>query len=1208
MATTGLIAPVTLEHVYNGYMAGVKYTNNYVTVGRGWKMSVQQTVRSSSKYGLSGSALQATPYAYEDGDGTVHFFYKKTENGKTKYLAEEGLGLELKIISGLNCTITDEKDNVLTFDTRGNLSSIKDANGNAITISYQKDGDDYRITKVTDGAGHVITVSQIDSTYHYLASLKDPAGRVTQYTYTTSDVWGTGCLTKITYPDGTSSRFEYDSDRALTKVISSDGYSLQFYYTSKAKGKRVSKIVEKGANGNTGQTIVFDRSNYNTTVIRTSGVDGIIDNNDDIVQTYQFDNFGRTICIKSKKASGTDLGTSMYRYTSGSKNSSASNIKQLNRVTSEAGAENSTRNYLRNHSGESSGNWVESYWINSSAQYTADRTTNQRLFGNYSLHVKVTQTQSNGVGCYYQQVDGSQLTAGGTYTLSAYVKTNGMTRANTASQGYGACLGIRFVKNDGSISREYSNYITSSTSSSINKGWERLTFTFTVPQHTDYARVSLIVMNATGEAWFDGIQLEKSSGASNYNLLENSALEDVENNLPSGWYGTNLSSSDMVSTSAKADGSRSMKITGEVGKKKRISQQVVLSGAKESDTYIAGAWAKANAVPDTDESNRVFAITVAIYYSDGSVVDKTQIAKFNPSVSDWQYTGMAFNLSNGISGDGLTPTKITYMLRFNGQANSVYFDRCQLVKDSYLAYTYDSDGNIIKTTENGDQSNVLNYNSDSDLTGFTDLEGKNYTYQYNDAHQVTEAKTPRGVKIQTVYNGNGTATASEIVNSSESMKIRTTRVLTTASGNIKAGAYVAEDRDQHLNKTYYTYNMQSGQLQSMRTPNNTITNYTYKANTDLLSSVSSGGIAVNYEYDNSNSRLKSITHNGFMYNLTYDTYGNLTQTTAGGHVLSTNTYGANNGLLKETEYGNGDTITYGYSPFGSISSIKKNGTTQYSWVYNNSGLPAYETDSVNKQKHIYQYDLTGRYVQEDIINTEVSSEYDRQLYKVQYKYDKMDNVTAIAHKAGGRSWTDSFSYNADKQPLSFTISSTRKVDYEYDSLGRLNTRSYTLDSPVKSNWVYWLSDRNSGDSEVYRTTQIMYEFLGDLAYQYSYDSMGNISKIEEGQRVGEGNSATGLEEKVSYEYDSLGQLVRENNRYMDATVVYAYDNGGNLTSRTIYPYTTGTLGEAVDTISYTYDGSWKDLLTGYDGQSITSDDIGNPETYRDGMNMSWTGR
>ncbi len=204
----------------------------------------------------------------------------------------------------------------------------------------------------------------------------------------------------------------------------------------------------------------------------------------------------------------------MYQYTAGSKNSSASNIKQLNRVKSEAGADNSTRNYLQNHSGESSGNWVSSYWINSAAEYTANRVSSQKLFGNYSLHVKVDETQNNGGGCYYQQIDGSKLTAGSTYTLSAYVKTSGLTRANSAAQGYGACLGARFVKNDGSISREYSNYITSSTSSSINKGWERLTLTFTVPQSTDYARFGLVIMNATGEAWFDGIQLEKAQEAS----------------------------------------------------------------------------------------------------------------------------------------------------------------------------------------------------------------------------------------------------------------------------------------------------------------------------------------------------------------------------------------------------------------------------------------------------------------------------------------------------------------------------------------------------------------------------------------------------------------------------------------------------------------------------------------------------------------------
>ena len=35
---------------------------------------------------------------------------------------------------------------------------------------------------------------------------------------------------------------------------------------------------------------------------------------------------------------------------------------------------------------------------------------------------------------------------------------------------------------------------------------------------------------------------------------------------------------------------------------------------------------------------------------------------------------------------------------------------------------------------------------------------------------------------------------------------------------------------------------------------------------------------------------------------------------------------------------------------------------------------------------------------------------------------------------------------------------------------------------------------------------------------------------------------------------------------------------------------------------------WKDLMTSYNGQNITYDEIGNPLTYRDGMTMTWTGR
>lgn len=48
---------------------------------------------------------------------------------------------------------------------------------------------------------------------------------------------------------------------------------------------------------------------------------------------------------------------------------------------------------------------------------------------------------------------------------------------------------------------------------------------------------------------------------------------------------------------------------------------------------------------------------------------------------------------------------------------------------------------------------------------------------------------------------------------------------------------------------------------------------------------------------------------------------------------------------------------------------------------------------------------------------------------------------------------------------------------------------------------------------------------------------------------------------------------------------------------------------AARTIQYGYaQTGWKDLMTSYNGQSITYDEIGNPLTYRDGMTMTWAGR
>jgi YD repeat-containing protein len=103
-------------------------------------------------------------------------------------------------------------------------------------------------------------------------------------------------------------------------------------------------------------------------------------------------------------------------------------------------------------------------------------------------------------------------------------------------------------------------------------------------------------------------------------------------------------------------------------------------------------------------------------------------------------------------------------------------------------------------------------------------------------------------------------------------------------------------------------------------------------------------------------------------------------------------------------------------------------------------------------------------------------------------------------------------------------------------------------------------------------------------YGYTYDEMGNITQITKGGVV-----------QQRYEYDDLGQLVREDDRASGNTYVYSYDNAGNLLAKKRYDFTTGTLGTLRFTYSYGYDDSaWGDLLTSYHLESIEYDAIGNP--------------
>ncbi|HJI84862.1 MAG TPA: hypothetical protein OIM16_06255 [Oscillospiraceae bacterium] len=85
-----------------------------------------------------------------------------------------------------------------------------------------------------------------------------------------------------------------------------------------------------------------------------------------------------------------------------------------------------------------------------------------------------------------------------------------------------------------------------------------------------------------------------------------------------------------------------------------------------------------------------------------------------------------------------------------------------------------------------------------------------------------------------------------------------------------------------------------------------------------------------------------------------------------------------------------------------------------------------------------------------------------------------------------------------------------------------------------------------------------------------------------------------------YGYDMMNQLVSVDDKLNGKVYNYTYDAGGNLISETV----TDSNGTASNAYEYN-NSNWGDVLTSYNGQNITYDEIGNPLTYRDGMSMTW---
>ncbi len=418
---------------------------------------------------------------------------------------------------------------------------------------------------------------------------------------------------------------------------------------------------------------------------------------------------------------------------------------------------------------------------------------------------------------------------------------------------------------------------------------------------------------------------------------------------------------------------------------------------------------------------------------------------------------------------------------------------------------------------------------------------------------------------------------------------------------------VASVMDARQKRVSYAYDSDNRLLTKMTDANNHSTQYHYEASTDRLTGVSATASGqtrdVSYTYDEGD-RIKSIKHGGTTYAFEYDGFGNQTMVKAGDKTLESYGYAPNNGPLTTVAYGNGDTQEILYDKEERIRARRWKGesTDAVRYEYDDYGTLEKETDLVNGRIDKDQYDMTGRLVQSTTLekNTGAAGEptvaNTHTVQSLEIGYDSYNRVNRLVQSLEGSKTKTGLVYGdaskTQRPGLSYglTVDGKQRQSLAYDAMARCTKETMTLPGGQKrENCFTYGTLRHLTDTDSLLSAMSN----GTESWSYEYDNVGNITKITSGTKV------------ITYQYDELNQLIRENNGVLGITVLYAYDAGGNMTSRKTYAYTEGTPQtlQKNETLSYRTDG-WRDQLVSLNGYRYVYDAGGNPTLLR-GVPLTW---
>ena len=824
--------PMDLNLVYNAtnYENRHYYTTDGkgASTGYGFMLDFQQRLVEITDPALLN---QGYDYLYIDGDGTEHYF-KQEQGSTTKWIDEEGQGMTLEPTSSGNF-ITFKDGSELCFgysENGGYLWHKKDIYGNKINYRTSTPcGEQYgrATTKIWDSTSREVNLTyEVKNGVMRLKSMTDNEGRSYTFSYHTSHPH---LLWSISYPDGTWVNFWYNSNR-ISQIRDSFGNQTELSYAASygVNAAKVNQLSQYQYISDSNKQIV-ERLGFSYSANTTT-----VTNLDNRKQTYQFNNIGQAVSTRypdgsianASYISGKGEGTNNTLTTEAWSNNKVSSADQFDRYI---------KNYLLNPNAESdSGYGVFRYDGTGSGTTSVDSA--QSYFGAKSLKVQHTSSSDTYSG-YYQTVTTTDF-AGKAYTFSAYVKTQNVQAVKTG--GGAGLITICYNSSGTQLQKVYSSWrVTDSTD------WTRLSVSGTAPAGTAKVVVYCALQDATGTAWFDCLQLERSAVMNDVNLLEDSDFRSTTR-----WTAVNLDSNDTY------NGGGAVVFRGNATANKFIMQTVQVGRANA----CLNVFGTMDGGVSADGDGRLCGVEISINYADGQTEYHNKT--FNPLLVNTRQS-ISFSVRPKRENKVVNNIGVTYIARKNANLTALY-EMMLTVDETGTTYSYDSEGNLITSADNASRNQAYSYNDAHELTQYTDTENQTYKYLYDETnkHKLLAVRSQQlGNGYQYTYDDAGNITNVKMGKISEQGVVNTEDYffVSTSTGYDASKNHVTSQTDARGNTTTYNVNTANGMVNAVTTPvtvngsNTTVTTgYSYNNTTRLLESVSHSSLtpSLNYTYDN----------------------------------------------------------------------------------------------------------------------------------------------------------------------------------------------------------------------------------------------------------------------------------------------------------------------------------------------------------------------